>query len=205
MLLDRGKLSARNQNRSTVVASGGMVATSQPLASMAGVDVLKAGGNAVDAAVAANAMLSLVEPMSCGPGGDLFAILWSEKEQKLFGLNASGRSPHDWSLDDAGAAGLKRIDPHSPQSWSVPGCVGGWETLLKRFGTREFAQVLEPAIDYARAGFPVSPVIARGWSMNPEIRTLVPMGVTFRAALGNCLARSISSSAASPRMVTSMV
>ncbi len=185
VLLDRGKLSARNQNRSTVVASGGMVATSQPLASMAGVDVLKAGGNAVDAAVAANAMLSLVEPMSCGPGGDLFAILWSEREQKLFGLNASGRSPYDWSLDDARALGLRRIDPHSPLSWSVPGCVSGWETLLERFGSRGFAQVLEPAIEYGRAGFPVSPVIARGWSVNPDkdrqmASTFMPEGKRIR-------------------------
>ena len=185
MLLDHGKLSDRNQNRSTVVCSGGMVATSQPLASMAGVDVLKEGGNAVDAAVAANAMLSLVEPMSCGPGGDLFAILWSEKEQKLFGLNASGRSPFDWSLDDAGALGLKQIDPHSPLSWSVPGCVSGWEALLKRFGTRRFAQVLEAAIDYGRAGFPVSPVIARSWSMNPAkdrwmAPTFMPQGKPIR-------------------------
>jgi gamma-glutamyltranspeptidase / glutathione hydrolase len=185
ILLDRDKLNARNQNRSTVVCSGGIVATSQPLASMAGVDVLKAGGNAVDAAVAANAMLSLVEPMSCGPGGDLFAILWNEKEQKLFGLNASGRSPYDWSLDDARALGLKRIDPHSPLSWSVPGCVSGWETLLKRFGTREFAQVLEPTINYGKAGFPVSPVIARGWSVNPEkapwmASTFMPDGKPIR-------------------------
>ena len=185
VLLDRDKLNARNQNRSTVICSGGMVATSQPLASMAGVDVLKAGGNAVDAAVAANAMLSLVEPMSCGPGGDLFAILWSEKEQKLFGLNASGRSPYDWSLDDARELGLRSIDPHSPLSWSVPGCVGGWETLLERFGTRGFAQVLEPANHYARAGFPVSPVIARGWSVNPArdrwmASTFMPQGKPIR-------------------------
>ena len=185
VLLDRDKLSARNQNRSTVVCSSGMVATSQPLAGMAGVDVLKAGGNAVDAAVAANAMLALVEPMSCGPGGDLFAILWNEKEQKLFGLNASGRSPFDWSLDDALALGLRSIDPYSPLSWSVPGCVSGWETLLKRFGTRSFAQVLEPAIEYGRAGFPVSPVIARGWSMNPEkdrwmASTFMPDGKPIR-------------------------
>ena len=88
-----GLLASRNQNRSTVVCRNGMVCTSQPLASMAGVDVLQAGGNAIDAAIAANAMLGLVEPMTCGIGGDLFAIVWSEKDRKLFGLNASGRSP----------------------------------------------------------------------------------------------------------------
>ena len=168
MLIDQDQLAGRNQNRSTVVCQNGMVATSQPLASMAGVDVLKAGGNAVDAAVAANAMLSLVEPMSCGPGGDLFAILWSEKEQKLFGLNASGRSPYDWSLDEARALGLKEIDAQSPLSWSVPGCVSGWEMLLERFGTKRFAEVLKAPIHYGRAGFPVSPVIARGWPADPN-------------------------------------
>ncbi|HUT90366.1 MAG TPA: gamma-glutamyltransferase [Thermoguttaceae bacterium] len=166
--LDPDKLRARNQNRSTVVAPHGMVATSQPLATVAGLDVLKAGGTAVDAAVAANAMLSLVEPMSCGPGGDLFAIVWSEKDQKLLGLNASGRSPYDWSLEDARALGMKEIPAHSPLSWSVPGCVSGWGALLERFGKLDPAKVLEAPIAYARQGFPVSPIIARSWGINPE-------------------------------------
>ena len=112
--LSRSLLAQRNQNRSTVVAQHGMVCTAVPLASMAGVDVLKAGGNAIDAAIAANAMLSLVEPMSCGPGGDLFAIVWSEKDQKLFGLNASGRAPYDWSLQQALDLGLKEIPVYQP-------------------------------------------------------------------------------------------
>ncbi len=93
--MNRGLLSHRNQNRSTVISQHGMVCAAVPSASMAGIEVLKAGGSAIDAAIAANVMLSLVEPMSCGPGGDLFAILWSEKDQKLFGLNATGRSPYD--------------------------------------------------------------------------------------------------------------
>lgn len=162
------RLQSRNQNRSTVVCQHGIVCTSQPLASMAGVDVLKAGGNAIDAAVCANAMLSLVEPMMCGPGGDLFAIVWSEKEQRLFGLNASGRAPYDWSLDDARELRLEAIAPYSPLAWSVPGCVSGWEALLKKFGTFNLARVLEPATAYSMEGFPVSPVVARSWSIDAE-------------------------------------
>ena len=164
VFVDRALLQNRNQNRSTVVCQNGIVCSSQPLASMAGVDILKAGGNAVDAAVCANAMLSLVEPMMCGPGGDLFAIVWNAKEQKLLGLNASGRSPYDWSLDKALALGLKEIPLYSPLSWSVPGCVSGWAALQKRMGRFDLARILEAPISYARKGFPVSPVIARSWS-----------------------------------------
>ena len=162
--LDTGRLARRNQNRSTVVSQNGMVCTSQPLASVAGLDVLQAGGSAVDAAIAANAMLSLVEPMSCGPGGDLFAIVWNEKQRKLFGLNASGRSPYEWGLEQARDMGLTGIGVHSPLSWSVPGCVSGWAALHERFGRLPFSRLLEPVIDRAKEGFPVSPVIARGWS-----------------------------------------
>ncbi|MHC4463364.1 MAG: gamma-glutamyltransferase family protein, partial [Planctomycetota bacterium] len=158
--IDRKMLRNRNQNRSTVVCQNGIVCSSQPLASMAGIDILKAGGNAIDAAICTNAMLSVVEPMSCGPGGDLFAIAWIEKNKKLYGLNASGRSPYDWSLRDALALGLKRIPAYSPLSWSVPGCVSGWEALRKRFGSLSLARILEPAIYYAREGFVVSPIIA---------------------------------------------
>ena len=118
--IDRNLLKYRNQNRSTVVCQNGIVCSSQPLASMAGVDILKAGGNAVDAAICANAMLSLVEPMMCGPGGDLFAIVWNEKEKKLLGLNASGRSPYDWNISKAQKLGLKEIPVLGPLSWSVP-------------------------------------------------------------------------------------
>ncbi len=164
MLVNRSLLQNRNQNRSTVVCQNGIVCSSQPLASMAGVDILKAGGNAVDAAVCANAMLSLVEPMMCGPGGDLFAIVWNAKEQRLLGLNASGRSPYDWSLDKALALGLKEIPLYSPLSWSVPGCLSGWAALQKRMGRFDLARILEAPISYARKGFPVSPVIARSWS-----------------------------------------
>ena len=161
--LDAAKLAARNHNRSTVACQRGIVCSSQPLASVAGLDVLKRGGSAVDAAICANAVLSVVEPMSCGPGGDLFAILWSEKDQRLFGLNASGRAPYAWNLQIAGGLGIETIPPHSPLAWSVPGCVSGWGALHHRFGKLPFAAVFEPSIGYARNGFPVSPVIARGW------------------------------------------
>lgn len=184
-LLDRELLRDRNQNRSTVTCRHGIVCASQPLASMAGIDILRAGGNAIDAAIAANAMLSLVEPMSCGPGGDLFAIVWSEKDQKLSALNASGRSPYDWSLKDAVALGLKEIPLFGPLSWSVPGCVSGWDMLLKRFGKLGLAKVLEPTIAYAREGFPVSPIIAGGWGVNPKrdpflAKTYAPEGKPVR-------------------------
>jgi gamma-glutamyltranspeptidase/glutathione hydrolase len=176
-----GLLAQRNRNRSTVVARSGMACTSQPLASMAGIDVLQAGGSAVDAAIAANAVLSLVEPMSCGLGGDLFAIVWSEKDRKLFGLNASGRSPYEWNLQHARDMGLMEIPIHSPLSWSVPGCVSGWAALHERFGRLPFSRLLEPVIRHATEGFPVSPIIAQSWSFGdldtPGLRsTYLPDG-----------------------------
>ncbi len=182
--MDGRKLAYRNQNRSTVVCQNGIVCASQPLASIAGVDILKAGGNAIDAAVCANAVLSVVEPMSCGPGGDLFAIAWIEKDRKLYGLNASGRSPYDWSLADAKAMRLEQIPLYSPLSWSVPGCVSGWGALLDRFGKRSMAKVLEAAIHYARDGFGVSPVIAWGaidGEKYPSLgKTFMPGGKSVR-------------------------
>ena len=141
-----------------------MVCTSQPLATQAGVDVLRAGGNAIDAALCANAVLGVTEPASCGIGGDLFAMVWMEEERKLFGLNASGRAPFDWSLDAALALNLHTIPTFGPFSWTVPGCVSGWQALLDRFGRRKLSELLAPAINYARGGFPVAPVHAQFWS-----------------------------------------
>ncbi len=166
--LDREQLRDRNSNRSTVVCQGGLVCTSQPLASMAGIDALKAGGNCVDAAIAANAVLGVTEPASCGIGGDLFAILWHEKENRLFGLNASGRAPRVWTLEKARERGLERIPRVSPLSWSVPGCVSGWEALGQRFGARSLAQNLEASLHYASAGFPVSPIISGHFEWKDE-------------------------------------
>ncbi len=156
----------RNRNRSTVAGLHGMVCTSQPLASVAGLDILKAGGNAIDAAICANAVLGVVEPMNCGPGGDLFAIVWIEKDRKLYGLNASGRAPHAWDLDAAAKLGLTSIPAYSPLAWNAPGCVSGWAALLERFGSRTPAQIFEAAIRHAREGFPVSPIIADDWKFD---------------------------------------
>jgi gamma-glutamyltranspeptidase / glutathione hydrolase len=149
--------------RSVVMAPHGMVATSQPLAAQVGLDILKKGGNAVDAAIAANAAIGLMEPMSCGIGGDLYAIVWDAKTKKLYGLNASGRSPYKATRDYFSEKGLKEIPLTGPLSWSVPGCVDGWDALRKRFGTRPFDQLLEPSIRHAEEGFPVSEVIAGSW------------------------------------------
>ena len=151
------------QSRSVVVAKNGIVATSHPLAAQTGLDILKAGGNAVDAAIATNAMLGVVEPMSCGIGGDLFVIYWDNKTQKLYGLNASGRSPFRLTREVFRDKGLKQIPENGPLSWSVPGCVDGWEVLRSRFGTRPLAELLRPSIDAAEAGFPVTEIIAAGW------------------------------------------
>jgi gamma-glutamyltranspeptidase/glutathione hydrolase len=158
--LDMKQIAHRNQNRSTVVCQRGMVCSSQPLATQAGIDVLKAGGNCVDAAICVNAVLGAVEAASNGIGGDLFAILWHEKDQKLYGLNASGRAPAAWTIDKAQELGLTEIPQQSPLAWSVPGCVSGWAALRDRFGTKPLAELLDPAIYYAREGFPLSPIIS---------------------------------------------
>ncbi|GMV95869.1 MAG: gamma-glutamyltransferase [Phycisphaerae bacterium] len=149
--------------RSVAVGIHGMVATSQPLAVLAGLDILKMGGNAIDAAIAVNAVLGVVEPASCGIGGDLFALVWDAKTKKLHGLNASGRSPYAATRALFEGKGLKFIPERGPLSWSVPGCVDGWEMLRGRFGTMTFEQLLAPAIEAAENGFAVTEVIAGEW------------------------------------------
>lgn len=145
-----------------------MAATSQPLATLTAIDVLKRGGTAADAAIAANAVLCVVEPMSCGLGGDLFAIYWDAKTQKLHGLNGSGRSPYALSREIFAQRGMSQIPMHGPLSWSVPGCVDGWDTLRQEFGTLTLAELLAPAIEYAADGFAVSEVIANYWAGDAE-------------------------------------
>lgn len=152
--------------RSEVIAQHGMACTSQPLASQAALDILKKGGNAIDAAIAANAVLGLVEPVSNGIGGDLFAIVWDAKTKKLYGLNASGRSPESLTLDWFKKEGYNRIPSHGPLPVSVPGCVDGWFELHNKFGKLSMQEVLKPAINYAQNGFPVTELIAYYWQGN---------------------------------------
>lgn len=156
--------------RSEVIAKNGMAATSHPLATQIALDVLKQGGTAVDAAIAANAALGLMEPTGCGIGGDLFAIVWDAKTKKLYGLNASGRSPKSLKIDYFKEKDLKRIPSYGPLPVTVPGAVDGWFELHGKFGKLSMKAILEPAIKYAREGFPVSEVIA--YYMNRSANTL---------------------------------
>ncbi len=162
------------KTRSAVMARHGMAATSQPLATAAAVRMLQQGGNAVDAAIAACAVLGVVEPMSCGMGGDLFAIVWDAKNQKLIGLNASGRSPGATSIELFRSRGLRTIPTSGPLSWSVPGCVDGWDQLRCRLGTKPWPELLAQAIDYADNGFPVSEIIAGDWRASERGLKAVP-------------------------------
>lgn len=153
--------------RSEVLARNGMVATSHPLATQIGLEVLKNGGNAIDAAIAANAALGLMEPTGCGIGGDLFAIVWDAKTKKLYGLNASGRSPKKLRLDHFEKLGLEKIPSHGPLPVSVPGAVDGWFELHKKFGSKSMSEILAPAIAYAENGFPLTELIA--WYMHRTV------------------------------------
>lgn len=154
--------------RSTVYAPSGMVATSQPLASAAGMEVLRTGGNAIDAAIAASAVLTVTEPHMTGIGGDMFAIVWLAKEQKLGAINASGRAGSRMLRDTLVARGFRSGSQQGAMSVTVPGALAGWDLLLRTHGTRSLAQVLQPAIHYARDGFPLTPIIAAQWAAETE-------------------------------------
>jgi len=160
--------------RSPVLATEAMAATSQPLATQVALEVMRSGGNAIDAAIAANAMLGLVEPTGNGIGGDIFAIVWDAKSQKLYGLNGSGRSPkslsRQWFIDN----GYEKIPSHGPLPVSVPGTVDGWFMLHDRFGKLPMKQLLQPTIDYAEKGFPVSQLIAYYWNRSVPILSEFP-------------------------------
>ena len=153
--------------RSEVLGQNGMVATSHPLATQIGLDILKNGGNAIDAAIAANAALGLMEPTGSGVGGDLFAIVWDGKTKKLYGLNASGRSPEKLTLNYFKKENLKKIPSHGPIPVSVPGAVDGWFELHKKFGSIPMSEILAPTINYAEKGFPLTELIA--WYMQRSI------------------------------------
>jgi gamma-glutamyltranspeptidase/glutathione hydrolase len=152
------------QSRSVTYAVNGMAATSDLRSTQAAIEILQAGGSAVDAAIAANAVMGVVEPMSCGIGGDLFSICWSPDDQKLVGLNASGRSPQLATIDELRKRGLSEIPTYGPLAWSVPGCVMGWHDLHRKYGKLAWAELFQPAIRLAEEGFPVAPVIAGYWS-----------------------------------------
>jgi gamma-glutamyltranspeptidase / glutathione hydrolase len=147
-------------SRSEVIARNGMAATSQPLATQAALDILKKGGNAIDAAIAADAVLGVVEPTGAGIGGDIFAIIWSAEKGKLYGLNGSGKSPRSLKLEYFKENGFEFIPSYGPLPVSVPGCVDGWFEMHDMFGKLPVKDVLQPAITYAREGFPVTEVIA---------------------------------------------
>ncbi len=157
------------KTRSSVIAQHGMAATSQPLATQIALDVLKKGGTAADAAIAANAALGLMEPTGNGIGGDLFAIVWSPEDSRLYGVNASGRAPMGQTLEQLRAASAPAGDPNDIPDWgwrsvTIPGAVSGWGMLHEKFGRLPMADILAPTVDYAENGFPVSELISWYWN-----------------------------------------
>lgn len=166
-LTAQDRITGKNfSTRSEVIAREGIAATSHPLATQVALDMLKKGGNAMDAAIAANAMLGLVEPTGCGIGGDLFAIIWDAKTEQLYGLNASGRSPKSLSADYFTKNKMKAIPSFGPLPVTVPGAVDGWNEIHQKFGKLTIAEILAPAIKYAEDGFPLTEVVAYYWKSN---------------------------------------
>src|SRR5579863_1887006 len=159
----------RNQGRSMVISRNGIVAAESPLAAQAGVHMLEHGGNAVDAAVAANAMMGLVAPMSNGIGGDLFAIVYDAKTGKLYALNASGWAPAGLTIEFLKKQGIQDMPSHGIQSVTVPGAVDGWQKLLDRFGKKKMSEVLAPAIRTAEDGFPVTEWTSGLWRQYADV------------------------------------
>lgn len=160
--------------RSVVMGNNGMVATSQPLAALAGLDILKAGGNAADAAVAVAAMLNVVEPMSTGAGGDMFAIVYEGKSGAIRGLNGSGRAPYAATIEAMHGRGQRTVPARGMLPVTVPGAVAGWNDLLLACGTMSLGRVLEPAIACARDGYPVSEIIADYWARGEQKLAATP-------------------------------
>src|SRR2546426_1651706 len=164
--------------RSEVLARHGIVCTSVPAATQVGVDILKRGGSAVDAAIATNAALGLMEPVSNGIGGDLFAIVYNAKENKLYGINGSGRSPFGLGYEQMKAEldklNRKTIPPTGMLPISLPGTVDAWAELHKKFGKLKLSDDLAPAIRYAEEGFPVSDLVAYYWAFGPRLYKDLP-------------------------------
>ncbi len=161
-------------SRSEVIATNGMAATSHPLATQTAISILKKGGNAIDAAIAANAVLGLVEPTGCGIGGDLFAIIWSADKNKLYGLNSSGPAPQNISIEKLKRNGIDKIPPYGPLPVTVPGAVAGWVAIHKKFGLLEFNELFSDAINYAEYGFPVSELVSYYLKRSSEIFASYP-------------------------------
>src|SRR5271168_914489 len=166
------------QSRSEVLARNGMVATSQPLAAQAGLQILKNGGNAIDAAVATAAVMNVVEPGSAGIGGDVFVIAWLAKEKRLVALNGSGRAPTGATPQHMAVRGAtKEMPQHGIDSATVPGTVDAWDVLLKRAGSLTFKELLQPAADLAEQGFAVSERIRNDWIYGAEVLSADPDSV----------------------------
>jgi len=159
----------RSQSRSMVASQSGVVASESVLASQVGARILEEGGNAIDAAVATNAMMGLIAPMNDGIGGDLFAIVYEAKTGRLYGLNASGWAPKGLTADYLLAKGIKTMPARGIHSVTVPGAVDGWDKLLKRFGRKSFSEVLTPAIAYAEGGFPIGEVVSAYWRDSEDV------------------------------------
>src|ERR1700719_122462 len=159
----------RSQGRSMVISRGGIVAAESPLAAQAGVRMLERGGNAVDAAIATNAMMGVVEPMMNGIGGDLFAIVYDAKANKLYGLNASGWAPKGLTIEFLQKQGLREMPQAGINSVTVPGAVDGWHALAEKFGRKKLAEDLSAAIATARNGFPVPEMAAAYWAAKVDV------------------------------------
>ncbi len=179
-----GRAQDRMQGRSVVMSRGGIVAAESPLAAQAGAAILADGGNAVDAAVAANAAMGVVAPMMNGMGGDLFAIVYDAKTGKLYGLNASGWAPAGLTIEFLKSRGIAAMPGHGIQTVTVPGVVDGWSKLLEKFGRKKFPEVLAAAIHYANDGYPVSERTAVDWEESSStirgdanaVKTFLPDG-----------------------------
>ena len=173
----------RSQSRSMIISKGGVVASESVLASQVGTSILEKGGNAIDAAVATNAMMGLIAPMNDGVGGDLFAIIYDVKTKKLYGMNASGWSPSALTTDYLAGKGIKEMPQRGIHSVTVPGAVDGWDKMLKRFGTKGFAELLAPAIQYSEEGFRVGEIISVMW--RDSEKTLSADAATAKTYLPN--------------------